>query len=75
VTLLLDAGADVGVRNRFGTLALHVAVWCGASVETISLLLRSGAAAHVETKNEFGYSPASIAVEKGRVDVAALFAK
>jgi ankyrin repeat protein len=75
VTLLLNTGADVGVTNRFGTLALHVAVWCGASVETISLLLRSGAAAHVDTTNEFGYSPASIAVEKGRADVSALFAK
>ena len=75
VTVLLDAGADVGVRNRFGTLALHVAVWCGASVETISLLLRSGAAAQIDTKNEFGYSPASIAAEKGRADVSALFAR
>ena len=33
------------------------------------------AAAHIDTKNEFGYSPASIAVEKGRADISALFAK
>jgi ankyrin repeat protein len=73
VTQLIDAGADVGVRNRYGTLALHVAVWCGASLETIRLLLRSGASTHIDIKNEFGYTPATIAAEKDRQDVAALF--
>jgi len=72
VRLLVDAGADVGVRNRYGTLALHVAVWCGASLETIRLLLRSGASTHIDIKNEFGYTPATIAAEKGRKDVEAL---
>jgi len=71
--LLIDAGADVGARNRFGTGALHVAVWCGASFDTIRLLLRSGASTHIDIKNDFGYSPASIAAEKGREDVVALF--
>jgi len=33
VTQLIDAGADVGVENRYGTLGLHAASWCGASVE------------------------------------------
>jgi ankyrin repeat protein len=75
VKRLLDEGADVGITNRHGTLPLHVGAWCGASAETISLLLRSGAAAHIDIKNEFGYSPASIAVEKGRADISALFAK
>jgi hypothetical protein len=37
------------------------------------MLLRAGASSHIDIKNEFGYSPASIAVEKGRDDVAALF--
>ena len=73
VRLLIDAGADVGVRNRYGTLALHVAVWCGASLETIRLLLRLGASTHIDIKNQFGYTPATIAAEKGRQDVAALF--
>jgi ankyrin repeat protein len=73
VRLLIDAGADVGVRNRYGTLALHAAVWCGASLETIRLLLRSGASTHIDIKNEFGYTPATIAAEKGRQDVVALF--
>jgi ankyrin repeat protein len=75
VKRLLDEGADVGVTNRHGTTALHAATWCGASAETITLLLRSGAAAHIDTKNEFGYSPANIAVEKGRADISALFAR
>ena len=72
VRLLVDAGADVGVKNRYGTLALHLAVWCGASLETIRLLLRSGASTHIDIKNEFGYTPATIAAEKGRKDVEAL---
>jgi ankyrin repeat protein len=73
VSLLLNEGADVGVKNRHGTLALHAAVWCGASPDTVRLLLNSGATAHINVKNEFGYTPASIAEEKGRADIAALF--
>jgi ankyrin repeat protein len=61
------------VKNRHGTLALHAASWCGASVETVRLLLRSGATAHIDVKNEFGYTPAGIAEEKGRHDLVALF--
>jgi ankyrin repeat protein len=73
VAFLIQEGADVGVRNRYGTLALHAAVWSGASLDTIRLLLRSGAAAHITIKNEFGYTPAGIAEAKARSDVAALF--
>jgi ankyrin repeat protein len=68
--MLMAEGADVGAKNRHGTLALHVATWCGASPR---VLLRGGASSHIDIKNEFGYSPASIAVEKGRDDVATLF--
>jgi ankyrin repeat protein len=73
VRVLIDAGADVGVRNRYGTLALHAASWSGASVDTVRLLLRSGATAHIDTTNDFGYTPARIAEEKGRQDLVALF--
>jgi ankyrin repeat protein len=73
VTMLMAEGADVGVKNRHGTLALHVATWCGATLETIRVLLHAGASSHVDIKNAFGYSPASIAVEKGRDDIVALF--
>ena len=71
--MLIDAGADVGAKNRYGTLALHAASWSGASVETVRLLLRSGATAHIDSKNDFGYTPARIAEEKGRQDLVALF--
>jgi len=73
VAALVDLGADPGVRNRHNTVALHAAAWCGASLDTVRLLLRSGAAAHIHLENEFGYTPARIAAEKGREDVAALF--
>jgi ankyrin repeat protein len=73
VEWLLDEGADVGIKNRHGTLALHLAAWYGANVDTTRLLLRAGAAAHIHTTNEFGYTPAGIAAEKGRTELAALF--
>jgi ankyrin repeat protein len=72
VALLLAAGADVGIRNRNGTLALHMAVGHGASLDTIRLLLQSGAAVHVNVENDFGYTPLRVAVERGREDAAAL---
>jgi len=52
-----------------------VAVWCGASLETIRLLLRSGASAHIDIRNDIGYTPATIAAEKGRKDVVALMSE
>jgi ankyrin repeat protein len=73
--LLIDAGADVGIRNRYGTVALHMAVWSGASLETIRLLLRSGASTHIDIKNQFGYTPATIAAEKGRQDVVRIMSE
>jgi ankyrin repeat protein len=69
---LLDKGADVGLKNRFGSFALHLAAGCGASLDTIRLLLRSGAAAHAHAENAFGYTPLRAANETGREDVAAL---
>jgi ankyrin repeat protein len=72
VAELLDKGADVGARNRFGSFALHIAASCGASVDTIRLLLRCGAAAHAQTENTFGYTPWRAATETGHQDVAAL---
>ena len=72
VASLIEAGADLGVRNSHGTLALHFAVGHGASLDTIRLLLQSGAAAHVHAENDHGYTPLRVAVERGRDDAAAL---
>jgi ankyrin repeat protein len=72
VAELLHRGADVGARNRFGSFALHLAASCGASLDTIRLLLRSGAAAHAHAENQFGYTPVRAASETGHEDVAAL---
>jgi ankyrin repeat protein len=69
---LLHHGADVGLRNRFGSFALHLAAGRGASLDTIRLLLRSGATAHAHAENHFGYTPLRAATETGREDVAAL---
>jgi ankyrin repeat protein len=72
VAVLLAQGADVGIRNSNGTLALHMSVGHGASLDTIRLLLQSGAAAHVNAANDFGYTPLRVAAERGREDAAAL---
>ena len=72
VAELLQRGADVGAMNRFGSFALHLAASCGASLDTIRLLLRSGAAAHAHAENQFGYTPLRAASETGHQDVAAL---
>jgi ankyrin repeat protein len=69
VAVLLQAGADIGVQNRHGTLALHLAVGRDASLDTIRVLLASVADAHVNTANNHGYTPSSVAKERGRSDV------
>jgi ankyrin repeat protein len=73
VAVLLQAGADIGVQNRHGTLALHLAVGRDASLDTIRLLLASGADAHVDRANNHGYTPSSLSRERGRSDVLDLF--
>jgi ankyrin repeat protein len=72
VALLLREGADVGVRDRNGTLALHIAVGCSASLDTIRLLLESGATAHVYTANNWDYTPLRGAEKAGRPDLVSL---
>jgi ankyrin repeat protein len=72
VVELLNHGADVGARNRWGSFALHMAAGCGASLDTIRLLLRSGAAAHAHAENQHGYTPMRAAREAGREDVLVL---
>ena len=72
VAELLRHGADVSLRNRFGSFPLHLAAGRGASLDTIRLLMRSGAAAHAHAENHFGYTPLRAATETGHEDVAAL---
>ena len=72
VAELLANGADIEARSRFGSFALHIAASCGASLDTIRLLLRSGAAVHAHAENQFGYTPLRAASETGREDIAVL---
>jgi ankyrin repeat protein len=73
IELLLREGADAGRTNRYATLPLHAAAWVGADIDTVRVLLRAGTQAHIEAKNEFGFTPARIAAERGRDEIAALF--
>jgi ankyrin repeat protein len=73
VAFLIERGADAAAKNANGTTALHMAVWFGADIRTIELLLRSGAGALIEAKNNYGMTPLGIAKEKGREDVVRLF--
>jgi ankyrin repeat protein len=73
IDLLLGAGADAGRANRYRTLPLHAAAWGGASVDIVRQLLQVGTPAHIQAKNEFGFTPAGIAAEKRRDEILALF--
>jgi len=73
IELLLREGADAGRANRYATLPLHAAAWVGADVDTVRVLLSAGTPAHIEAKNEFGFTPARIAAEKGRDEILAIF--
>jgi ankyrin repeat protein len=73
IELLLRQGADARLANRYATLPLHAAAWAGASVDTVRLLLRAGTPADIGAKNEFGFTPASIAAERGHEEISALF--
>jgi ankyrin repeat protein len=53
-------------------LPLHLAAGRGANLDTIRLLLQSGATAHAHAENHFGYTPLRAATETGHEDVAAL---
>jgi ankyrin repeat protein len=72
VALLLEHGADVEAKNGNGSTALHMAISHGAGLETIELLLRSGASTQIEIPNEFGYTPLRIALERGREEIVQL---
>jgi ankyrin repeat protein len=72
IALLLEHGADAGAKNAQESTALHMAIWRGAELPAIELLLRAAGSALIEAKNKFGYSPLSIAIEKGREDAAQL---
>jgi ankyrin repeat protein len=71
--LLLARGADLNVRNRFGTLALHYAAGHGSTLDTVRLLLDAGASQHINAANDHGRTPLSVAHDRGRPDVVALF--
>ncbi len=72
VEALLEDGAGVAAKNVTGSTALHMGIARDASLETINLLLRSGASAQIETSNEFGYTPLRVALERGREDIVQL---
>ena len=54
VEMLLGAGADVNVANRFGTTPLHEATSYGR-LEIVALLIAAGA--DIEAKDEHGRTP------------------
>ena len=51
VRLLLDAGADVDARDKYGCTALHHACW-GGHPEIAQLLIDAGADPNIKTNNK-----------------------
>ena len=69
ITLLLEAGADIAAKSANGATILYLAIAGGASLDTIDLLLRSGAAGQIEIPNQFGYTALHLANERGRGEI------
>ena len=69
VKLLIQAGADPSIPNKFGRTPLHWAVsWTGEreQVELVNLLIQAGA--DVNAVDQFGATPLQFAAETGSVD-------
>jgi ankyrin repeat protein len=66
---LLERGADINVRNRFGETPLHLASFNGV-LEVVRLLLEHGA--DEQAKNNDGKTPLQEAVEDGHDEVVEL---
>lgn len=69
--MLLDAGADINVKQHGGFTALHSAAFNG-SIDLVRLLLDRGADRGIRTDD--GQTAADLAREKGHSDIQALFA-
>lgn len=66
---ILDAGADVNLRNRQGNTALHVAAE-GRNTQVVELLLKAGAAVNAEDK--WKQTPLHIAAWQSTTDIIAI---
>jgi ankyrin repeat protein/L-ascorbate metabolism protein UlaG (beta-lactamase superfamily) len=72
VTFLIDKGADIHKRDRFGASALHMAS-LGGNEGVVALLLSKGAKINVRATN--GKGPLQMAFEKQHTGVIDLFLK
>ncbi len=69
VVLLIEAGADVNAKDKYGWTPLHRAARHG-HIEVVKLLLEAGA--DVNAKGEFGETPLYRAAWRGRTEVVKL---
>ena len=67
--LLLEAGADVNVKNTYGYTPLMKAAFYG-KLEVVKLLLESGA--DIEAKDKFGWTSLMVAAFYGKLEVVKL---
>lgn len=67
VEMLLNNGANINARNKFGHTPLHISI-CNKKIEIIQLLLRRGA--YVNERDNNGMTPLHIAVIRGHLQVA-----
>jgi len=72
VSLLLENGAEVNVKNKFGWTPLQLAA-SGGHLEVVRLLLNSGA--DVTIKNKFGRTALDYAVRNSHVDIVRLLVR
>jgi len=66
VELLLEAGANVNIKNKFGWTPLHLAAREG-HIDIVQMLLEAGA--NIGAKNKFGRTPLDYAVKHRHTDI------
>ncbi len=65
--MLIDAGADVNIQDKFGWVPLHWAAGRG-QVKIVRMLIDAGA--NVNVQNEWGKTPLHVAAGRGEVEIA-----
>ena len=72
VRCLIENGADVNAKTKYGYTSLHRAAWKGTT-ETAALLIENGADVNAKTNN--GWAPMDVAIYFDRAEIQSLLSR